>query len=338
LVPWLVITADQRGVGRGVRGYALLWFLRTYFGRRAVAHQTPAAARSAPVAADTVLVGFPSTLAADELRSVLDKSGCRRVVAFDYMDEHKCAWTPEQAEALRERTNLYLKPWFEAAWDDGLHHGTLPLRFRGRVHAAITLDRALRAVGYRPRPRYDVAFLGRPNRTRIYLGGGKIEPLTQRVDWLTEIRRDAPELVLFGGFTDRTHPHMTPDIEPLRYPRDKDNFYSFWKAMRRSRVLLAPGGNVPWTYRHYECLYAGGVVVTLDYRRRDMLIPLPLEHMVQVADRAPVLPAVREALELSRSQPRTAEAVYAHLEQYMKRGAYSRSRPKLLERFLAQLE
>jgi hypothetical protein len=183
-----------------------------------------------------------------------------------------------------------------------------------------------------------VAFLGRPNRTKFYLCGGAIEHVTQRVDWLTEIRRDAPELVLHGGFTDRTHPHMTSEIESLRYPRDKDNFYSFWKAMRRSRVLLAPGGNVPWTYRHYECLYAGGVVVTLDYSRRDMLIPLPLEHMVQVPDRAAVLPAVREALELSRSQPRTADAVYAHLEQYLNRGAYSRSRPKLLERFLAQLE
>jgi hypothetical protein len=206
------------------------------------------------------------------------------------------------------------------------------------VHAAITLDRALRAVGYRPQPRYDVAFLGRPNRTKLYLGGGKIEHIPQRVDWLTEIRRDAPELTLYGGFTDRTHPHMTPDIEPLRFPRNKENFYGFWKAMRRSRVLLTPGGNVPWTYRHYECLYAGGVVVTLDYRRRDMLIPLPLEHMVQVEDRAPVLPAVREALERSRSQPQTADAVYAHLEQYLSRGTYSRSRPKLLERFLDQLE
>jgi hypothetical protein len=183
-----------------------------------------------------------------------------------------------------------------------------------------------------------VTFLGRPNRTRVYLGGGTIEPITQRVDWLTEIRRDAPELVLYGGFTDRTHPHMTQVIEPLRFPRDKENFYGFWKAMRRSRVLLAPGGNVPWTYRHYECLYAGGVVVTLDYRRRDMLIPLPLEHMVQAPDRGPVLPAVREALELSRQQPRIADAVYAHLEQYLSRGAYSRSRPKLLERFLAQLD
>jgi hypothetical protein len=335
---WLVITADKEGVGRGVRGYALAWFLRTYFGRRAVEMQTPAEVRSASAQAETVFVGLPTSLDADELRSALDRSGCRRVVSFDYLDRHQITWTAEQAAALGERTNLHLKPWREQAWDDGLRHGLLPLRFRERMHVAITMDRMRRAVGRAPRPKYDVAFLGRPNRTKFYRGGGKVESVDQRVQWLSEIRRDAPELVLFGGFTDRTHPHMTPEVEHLRFPRDKEHFFRFWRAMRRSRVLLAPGGNVPWTYRHYECLYAGGVVVTLDYSRREMLIPLPLEHMVQVPDGAPALPAVRQALELSRQQPKIADAVYAHLDQYLDRGAYRRTRPKLLERFLAQLE
>jgi hypothetical protein len=284
-----------------------------------------------------VFVGLPTTLESEELSQIFERTGCRRVVAFDYLDQHELAWTAEQAAAIRTRTDRYLKPWFEQAWNDGLRHGLLPLRLRGRLHAAITLDRVGQSVGYRPRPKYDVAFLGRPNRTRYFVDGA-IERVDQRVQWLTEITRGAPELTLFGGFTDRRHPHMTAEIEHLRFPRDKINFFAFWRAMRRSRVLLAPGGNVPWTYRHYECLYAGGVVVTLDYSQRDMLIPLPLEHMVQVPDRAPVLPAVREALERSRSQPQTADAVYAHLEQYLQRGAYSRSRPKLLERFLAQID
>ena len=62
-----------------------------------------------------------------------------------------------------------------------------------------------------------------------------------------------------------------------------------------------PGGNVPWTYRHYESLYAGGVVATIDFRQRDMLVPLPRENMVHVPDGAPIVPAVREAIEMSRS-------------------------------------
>lgn len=334
---WLVITADKPGVGRGVRGYALAWFLRTYFGRQAVAMQTPSVARTAPVAADTVFVGLPTTLEPDELARVIEQTRCRRVVPYDYLDQHELAWSPEQAEVFRARTDRYLKPWYEQAWNDGLRHGMLPLRLRGRMHAAITFDRAARAVGYVPRPRYDVAFLGRPNRTKFFVDG-QLERVDQRSDWLLELRREAPELTQFGGFFQRDHPRQRPEIESLFYPRDKINFFAFWRALRTSRVHLAPGGNVPWTYRHYECLYAGGVVVTLDYRRRDMLIPLPLEHMVQVPDRAPVLPAVREALELSRQQPKIADAVYAHLEQYLNRGSYSRSRPKLLERFLAQLE
>jgi hypothetical protein len=338
LPDWLVITADQQGVGRGVRGYALAWFLRAYFGRRAVSLRTPAELRRATPTATSVFVGFPSSLTPDELRQLLDRSRCSRVAGFDYLDDHAPAWTPEQAAALRERTRLYLKPWLERAWDDDLRHALLPLRFRGRLRVAITLDRLARAAGHVPRPKYDVTFLGRPNRTQYYRGGGRLEGVDQRVHWLTEIRRDAPEIVLYGGFTDRSHPHLTPEIEHLRFPRDKENFFGFWRAMRRSRVLLAPGGNVPWTYRHYECLYAGAVVVTIDYRQRDMLVPLPLEHMVQVADGAPALPAVREALELSRQQPQIADATYAHLEQYFERGSYSRSRPKLLERFLAQLE
>ena len=52
---------------------------------------------------------------------------------------------------------------------------------------------------------------------------------------------------------------------------------------------------------------------------------------------APVLPAVHEALELSRRTPQLGEQHFAHLEQYLRFGAYSSRRPALLNRFTAQL-
>lgn len=334
---WLVITADNKRVGRGVRGYALVWFLQAYYGRRDVARQTPAQARRAPPRADTLLLGLPTSLEPDEIGRLMEQTGCRRVVPFDYLDHHELAWTPEQAAVLRSRTDRYLKPWFEEAWDDGVRHGLLPLRLRRRMRNAILLARAGRALGRTPQPLYDVAFLGRPNRTYFY-SGGAVHGVDQRVEWLAEIRREAPELVLFGGLTHRKHPLLRPEHSHLCFPQDKVGFFAFWRAMRRSRVLLTPGGNVPWTYRHYESLYAGGVVVSVDYTRRDMLIPLPRHNMVQVPDGAPVLPAVREGLRISRERPEHSEQTYAHLEQYLRHGAYSRTRPKLLERFLAQLD
>jgi hypothetical protein len=60
--------------------------------------------------------------------------------------------------------------------------------------------------------------------------------------------------------------------------------------------------------------------------------------MVHVPDGTAVLPAVREALELSRRRPEIGEQNYHHLERYLRYGAYSGRRPALIERFMAQLE
>jgi hypothetical protein len=221
--------------------------------------------------------------------------------------------------------------------------GLLPIRRYHRFTEALTLDRGMRLFGLRPRMKYDVAFVGRPNYTRFYVNS-RVEPVDQRVQWLGNIKRDLPEFNLWGGLVevsaverDRLEERYG-DLEPLLYKRNKVGFAPYWRALRQSRVLLAPGGNVPWTYRHYECLYAGGVVVTVDYRQRDMLVPLPRENMVHVPDGESVVPAVRDALELSRARPEIGEENFAHLERYLRYGAYSRARPALIERFMSQLE
>jgi hypothetical protein len=342
VLDWLVITADRTRGGRGIRGYTLAWFLRIYFGRRRVGIVSPDVLRQSPIAADTVFVGLPSSLAPDEVERIFGGGRYRRVVLFDYLDLQELAWTAEQEPAFRQVTNHYFRPWFEEAWNYGLRMGLLPIRRSGRLTAAIMLDRAFRKLGRRPTPIYDVAFLGQPNDTRVIVDG-KLRKIDQRFDWLREIRRDAPDLRFWGGFIGGD-PEIVArltaehgDLSPYYHPAGKVGFPAYYQAMRRSRVLLAPGGNAPWTYRHYECLYAGGVVVTIDFRQRDLLIPLPNEGVVHVADGAPVVPAIREALELSELRRSFAEQHFAHLEQYLRFGAYSRTCPALIERFRQQL-
>jgi len=303
---------------------------------------TPDELRKLPPA-DTVFLGLPSSLTPDELACVFAGGRYRRIVLFDYLDEQQLAWSPQQEPALRQLTDLYLKPWFERVWDFGLRMGMLPIRRSARFTAALMLDRGLRKLVGQPQPIYDVVFLGQPNDTRIIVDGA-VRKIDQRFDWLREIDRDAGDLRFWGGFFGGDPEVVSRlrfehgDISDLYYAADKVSFPAYYRAIRRSRVLLAPGGNAPWTYRHYECLYAGGVVVTIDFRNRDMLVPLPLEGMVHVPDGGPVVPAIREALELSRRRPMLGEENFAHLERYLRFGAYSRRRPALIERFLSQLK
>jgi hypothetical protein len=348
---WLVITADGVKAGRGVRGYTLAWFLRTYFGRRRVTIARPDELRRSPIPADTVFVGLPSTFTPEEIPRLLDGRRYRRVVLFDYLDQQELAWSAEQESALRAVSRHYLKPWLEHAWNYSLSMGMLPIRRSTRLTAAIMLDRArrriLRSEPFRPDPgarrfKYDVAFLGQPNDTRI-LVDGQVRTIDQRYDWLTELKQQAADISFWGGFVGGdpriiARLHATHgDFSHLYYPRGEVGFPAYFCALQRSRVLLAPGGNAPWTYRHYEALYAGGVLVTIDYRQRDMLVPLPTEGVIHVPDGAPVLPYIREALQLHQRNRSIAETHSAHLEQYLRFGNYSRTRQKLIDRFTAQL-
>lgn len=339
MLDWLVITADRVRAGRGVQGWTLGWFLRTYFGRRRVAVVSPDQFRRLRLSAETVLIGLPASLTAEELAALPSTTHCRRLAAFDYRDQQTLAWTAEQEAALRATTDLYLKPWFEPAWNHGLRMGLLPIRRYGRLTATIAAERLLRRR--RPPPEHDVMFLGRPNRTRMWVDG-KTKKVDQRVQWIREVRRDAPDLRFWGGLVDvLPRERRWLDLKfggaaDLYHDQPSVGFLDYWRAMRRSCVVLAPGGNVPWSYRHYEALYAGAVVVTIDYRQRDMLVPLPRDGMVHVPDGESVAPAVREAVERSRREPELAERNIAHLERYWRFGDYSKSRSALLERFIAQ--
>lgn len=342
MVDWLVITADSPGAGRGVRGHALLWFLRTYFGRRSVRCIKPDQLdQLSDLQAKYVLLGLPTTTSAELIADLRARIQCDRFAVFDYFDQHQLAWTSEQEGPLRELTGLYLKPWFEPTWDYGMRMGLLPIRRYGRFTWALRFDRWLAPLRSARRPVHDVAFVGRPNLTSVFRDG-QVQQIDQRTRWLIEICRDAPELKLWGGLVE-TNPQRREQIikkygpaDALFFSGDKVNFGAYFHNICRSRVLLAPGGNVPWTYRHYECLYAGAAVVTIDFRHRDMLIPLPRESMVHVPDAGSVVPAVHEALQLYNDRPTLGADNRAFLEQYLRNGAYARDRVALQDRFVAQ--
>ncbi len=342
---WLVITADPPGVGRGVRGYALFWFLRTYFGRRSVAKRSPAQVRDGAVPqADTLFLGLPTSLSPDEIRRLHDTVRPRRIVLFDYLDLHELAWKPEQEPVLRELTDRYFKPWHEPAWQYNLRMGILPLRTHRQLFLSIAWDRLRRNFRHPPERQFDVGFLGRSNRTAVLGSNGEIEFLHQRTGWLRELRDHAPDLTLAGGLTEWDSDHFRkrtqsePDLPLLCYRRNSVTFPAYWRLVSNCRVLLSPGGNAPWTYRHYESLYAGAAVVSIDFRNRDMLVPLPPGGMIHTPDGAPVVPAIRAALELYRSRPALAEENFAHLERYLYYGSFAKNRTALIDRFTAQLE
>jgi hypothetical protein len=195
----------------------------------------------------------------------------------------------------------------------------------------------------RRRPRFDVGFLGRPNTTSVLGPDGQPMPIDQRTSWLRELRRDAPDLTFSGGLTEWAADYSQrladePALRELCFARNNVSFATYWRLITDCRVLLSPGGNAPWTYRHYESLYAGAAVVSIDFRRRDMLTPLPRDNMIHVSDGASIVPAVRDALALAQARPSLAEDNFAHLEQYLHYGSYAKNRRPLLERFLSQLD
>ena len=116
LTDWLVITADQHGVGPRRAGLRLVWFLRTYFGRRGVAvHARPGGGRAC-LHADTVFLGLPidARRLTKSRRSSADRpraASWRSTTSTSTNSPGRPSRKPRSARA----TDRYLKPWFEPA-------------------------------------------------------------------------------------------------------------------------------------------------------------------------------------------------------------------------------
>jgi hypothetical protein len=334
---FLVVPSELPGHGRGVNGQTLVQFLRTYAGAGAVGCCAAAdLAPGRPVSAETVFLGLPGPVTDRHLAGLR----CRRLVLFDLSDWHHPLWTDANRALLRGASGLYLKAWTDQRWDFGITMGLAPIRRYPKLRLALEAGRLRRALGLADPPhRFDVLFLG----AATMRDPGGVDPAlvpNQRVDWLLEVTSRGSHLRLWGGLLGQT---MAPwlrqrygDLSALTL-RDKVPFWRYFRALQQSRVALTPEGNAPWSYRHYEAIYARSLLVTSDFRPLQTLVPLPQDGMVHVEPGQPVLPAIERALALRRERPELLEENVRFLERYLERGLYSRRRPELWERFLAQL-
>ena len=332
-----MVRSEIPGHGRGVSGVTLERFLRLYAGRGAVESCAPSELLAGrPRAAEYAFLGLPSPLAGPHLA----KLRARHLILFDLHDDHCPMWDDHNREVLRGASGHYLKAWTDDRWDFGLKMGLAPVRRYGKLRLALELQRLRRAVGLADPPhRHDVLFLG--SATGLVIRGVGPAPVpNQRIDWLRELKAQGGQLACWGGLLAKTlHPDIAARHADLAQfmLRGKVGFGRYFRALRASRVALAPQGGAPWSYRHYEAIYARAMVVTCDFHHLQTLVPLPVDGMVHVAPGAPVLPAIHRALELRRERPELLEENVRFLERFLERGLYSRRRPELFERFLAQL-
>jgi hypothetical protein len=329
---FLIVHADYP-CGRGSRGKNLARFLAIYHGRKSVQEVTSRELLDGPpTSAKTLFIGLPSDVGKEHLRNVK----FQHAVLFDYQDGPGPIWQQSDRDLLVSLTNVYLKPWVEPDWDYGLKMGVLPIRRHSR------LKWYLQCQGYFSwlrdphvrRRKYDVAFVG--NATAL---AGRFH---QRVEWLREIRAAEGRYSFWGGLVvrqrDRDHlAEQFADLETLSYPHGRVQFVSYFRNLQRARVALAPAGNARWSYRHYEAIYAGASLVSADFRRARVLIPLPMENMHHVPDHHPVLPVIDEALSDREQHPEKTVENVQFLERYLQHGDYCRSKPELMDRFLEQL-
>ena len=338
MTPFLIIQSDSGG-GRGVRGRSLYWFLTAYFGRRRVKMiSSNQLLRSDGITADTVFVGCPSNIGAVHLANLR----YRRLVLFDLADRGTLRFENSDEPLLRSLTNQYLKTWVDRRRDYGMDVGVAPVRRYAKLTMLLNADRWRgRSSRLRRIERvHDVAFLGsstRPMRTKR----DESVPYFQRVDWLLEVAQAEPSLALWGGLLMKEKHRdaiskLYGDVSGICCER-KINFLRYFRALQQSKVALCASGQAPWTYRHYEAIYAGATVVTTDMRSIDTLIPLPKHGVMHVADYEPVVPAIERAIKLREEQPQIIDENVAFLEQFLCNGDYSRRRPELLDRFMSQL-
>lgn len=325
MAKYLIVMADGTS-GRGTRGLNLYWFLSRYHGR-AVKVVSTAELKDGTRSCDVLFVCLPTALGKDDLARVR----YRHLAVFDYEDTHKIL-LDGHSQFLTGLTDRYLKVWNEPGWPVPWKFGVLPIRRHARLPLYLRYLGVKKAFGAKPPEReWDVTFLGAPTGQDTH---------SQRVEWLKEIRDAGAKYRFWGGLAASPDDRLRLAAAGLEgagliYEGGRVGYTTFFDMMRKSKVVLAPKGNAPWSYRHYEAIYAGAIPVSCDLRNVTTLIPLPLDGMVHVPDGTSVLPRIEEALAAQR--PELLRDNIAFLERYLSYGAYSRGKPALMDRFLGQL-
>ncbi len=350
-VPFTVVLSDAGEHDEGVRGtrlfwwfasnffaYAelgLFWFLRTYHGSEAVQLLRPSQLLDGNTRTTRWLfVGLPTRVNHQHLQKIRFD----HLVLYDSTDFHGINFDYSNREFLLSHTNICLKNWRDARWNYPFHVGLLPIKRPPINKLQLALMReSWRAAGRSASrlKRYDVGFVARPT------GDLNQNP---RVRWLLELRQSRPDIRLWGGLVGgkswRKRVKLDQQqelLDSLWLNRRKIGYFEYFAGLSQSKVALAPRGFAPWTYRHYEAIYARTVVISNDISQCEFLIPLPQNALLQVADNAPIVPAIESALRLYEEEPAIVDASREELEHWLDHGCYSRRRPDLWDRFQNEL-
>ncbi|MCA9188275.1 MAG: hypothetical protein R3E01_26625 [Pirellulaceae bacterium] len=343
-----VIISDAGDHDEGFRGTALFWqlasrfgayaelglywFLCAYYGRDKVRLLRPSQLlrRTRAIQTDWLFVGLPTRVSTDHLTNVRFK----QMALYDATDVDGIAFEYSDQRTLLSHTNVCLKNWRDRRWDFEFQIGLLPIK---RPPLNNKLSRLLgrhQHDGTNFVKQFDVGFIARPT------GELKSNP---RVQWLLQLKRDRPGLTLWGGLVGdrRWQQAVAAEIDdPLLADcwlnRRKMNYREYFEGLCRSRVALAPRGFAPWTYRHYEAIYAKAMLVCNDLCHFDFLVPLPPQSVVEVAEGESVIAAVDAALDIVSRNPTIVDENRRELERWWRLATYCDACPALLERFWRQ--
>lgn len=351
MVPYTIVISDADDHDAGVRGtrafwwlasragsyseLGLYWFLVEYFGRSAVRLLRPSQLlASSKIETEWLFVGLPTSLSKEHLSRIR----FRRMAVYDSTDAPDVDFGESDREFLLSETDLCMKTWIDRRWDTDYTVGLLPIKRPpvNKLRAAIRREGMLdRVRGKRRDKSFDVALVARPTGT---------VDRNSRVAWMIELKKKRPDLRLWGGLVGsarwRRHAEEMVDPEILQQlwmGRRKVGFFEYFAGLSQSKVSLAPRGWAPWSYRHYEAVYARSVVVCDDLSDIELLLPLPKDGTVNVRKGDSIVPAVERALDLYERCPEIGRQNVEHMERWLDRGAYSRSRVELLDRFFSFL-
>ena len=317
----------------------LYWFLREYYGPAAVTLTRPSELlrQRGKLKTDWLFVGLPTTLSEEHLRR-LDFD---RMVLYDSTDLHGVNLDYSNQSLLFRHTNICLKNWRDDRLDYPCEIGLLPIKrppLNNKMHAAVRMASAKKRLGLAAKKAFDVGFVARPT--------GNIAK-NQRIRWLIDLKNQRPDLKLWGGlvggrpwreFAKEKSAEDLQILESCWLDRRKIGFFQYFAGLCQSKVVLAPAGYAPWTYRHFEAIYARSIVVSNDLSHHEFLIPFPREGMVEVADGGSIVAGIEAALTLYESSPSVVESNVQHLDRWLDNGTYSRKRRETVDRFWAQLD
>ncbi|MEM9586075.1 MAG: hypothetical protein AAGA03_02240 [Planctomycetota bacterium] len=315
----------------------LYWFLCAYFGRRSVRLMRPSEllGLTRPIDTEWLFIGLPTRLGKGHLTQVR----YRHAALYDSTDLHGVHFGSSDQSFLLSVTDLVLKNWRDDRWDfPGMRIGLLPIKrppINNRLHLSLLRAQVEDRIAGSPSRDHDVGFVARP--TGVLANN-------QRVQWLLQLKRDRPQLRLWGGLVgDQTWKDAadkgadTHLLDACWWRERKVGFAEYFAGLRRSKVALAPAGYAPWSYRHFEALYAGCAVVSNDLSHLEYLIPFPRESLVEIPDGGSITQGVDQALNLFQDRPDVANQNRRHLDRWLQSGRYDRRCPDTLDRFYQQM-